>query len=91
MTLYRTRVGTTREQNLARLDAAEADFSKAEGLLGHSTWIAPNGLWVHVVHWESEAAFNKTGKALMRTQGVGGWIRSLDFKRFRVWKGDRLN
>ena len=90
VTLYRTRVGTTRTQNLQRFDAAEPDFAKGPGIVGHSMWIAPDGLWAHVVHWESEAAFAKTGKALMRTKGVGGWIRSLDFKRFKVWKGDAL-
>ena len=90
VTLYRTRPGTTREANLARLDAAESDFSKAEGILGHSTWIAPNGRWVHLVRWRSKADFARTGKALMRTKGVGGWIRSLDYKRFSVLKGDPL-
>lgn len=90
VTLYRTRVGTTRGQNLERFDAAEADFEKGPGILGHSMWIAPDGLWAHVVHWESQEAFAKTGKALMRTKGVGGWIRTLDFKRFKVWKGDAL-
>ena len=90
VTLFRTRVGTTRGQNLARFDAAEPDFAKGPGIVGHSMWIAPDGMWAHVVHWESEAAFAKTGKALMRTKGVGGWIRSLDFKRFKVWKGDTI-
>ena len=90
VTFYRTRAGTSRAQNLQRFDAAEPDFAKGPGILGHSMWIAPDGLWAHVVHWESEAAFATTGKALMRTKGVGGWIRSLDFKRFKVWKGDTL-
>ncbi len=90
VTFYRTRAGTTREQNLARFDQAEPDFAKGEGILGHSMWIAPNGLWAHVVHWKSKEAFAQTGKALMKTHGVGGWIRSLDFKRFKVWKGDAL-
>ena len=90
VTFYRTKAGTTREQNLARFDAAEADFAKGKGIVGHSMWIAPDGLWAHVVHWESQGAFAETGKALMRTKGVGGWIRSLDFKRFKVWKGDTL-
>ncbi|MDJ0973169.1 MAG: hypothetical protein QNJ98_01750 [Planctomycetota bacterium] len=90
VTIYRTKPGTTREANLARFDAAEADFAKGEGILGHSMWIAPSGHWAHVVHWRSEADFKKTGKALMRSKGVGGWIRSLDFQRFTVWKGPAL-
>lgn len=90
VTVFRTRPGTTREANLAKFDAAEADFSKAAGLLGHELYLAPDGRWVHVVRWRSEADFSTTGKALMKTSGVGGWIRSLDYGRFTVWRGDRL-
>lgn len=68
--LYRTRVGTTREESLALFDKAEADFAKTAGILGHSMWIAPDGLWTHVVYWESEASFNKSGRALTKTKGV---------------------
>lgn len=50
--------------------------------------IAPDGRWVHVLHCESSEAYAKTGKALFGKPGVGGWIRSLDFQRFEVSRGD---
>lgn len=90
VTIFRTRPGTTREQHLARFDAAETDFAGASGLLGHALYLAPDGQWVHEVRWRSEADFAATGKALMKTTGVGGWIRSLDYGRFSVLRGDRL-
>ena len=90
VTVFRTRPGTTRDAHLARFDAAEADFSKASGLFGHELYLAADGRWVHVVRWRSEADFSATGKALMKTSGVGGWIRSLDYGRFTVLRGDRL-
>lgn len=90
VTVFRTTPGTTREQHLARFDAAEADFAEAEGLLGHALYLAPDGRWLHEVRWRSEADFVATGKALLRTAGVGAWIRSLDYGRFSVLRGDRL-
>lgn len=90
VTLFRTRPGTTRAAHLARFDAAEADFARAEGVLGHALYLAPDGMWVHVVRWRSEADFATTGRALLRTVGVGGWIRSLDYGRFSVLRGDLL-
>ena len=86
--VHRTKAGTTREANLALYDKAEADFAKGEGLLGHSLWISPNGQWLHLLHWRSAQAFEETGKAFMRTPGVGAWIRSLDFRRFQMLRGD---
>jgi hypothetical protein len=35
-------------------------------------------------------AYAKTGKALFGKPGVGGWIRSLDFQRFVVHRGDEV-
>ena len=86
--VFRTRPGVTREDNLKRFDAAEAEFRTGEGLLGHALGIAPDGRWVHVLHWASAEAYAKTGKALFGKPGVGGWIRSLDFQRFEVSRGD---
>lgn len=88
LVVFRTKSGKTREDNLQRFDQAEKDFSKGEGLLGHSLWISADGHWLHLLHWRSEADYAKTGKALMGTKGVGGWIRSLDFRRFTVYRGD---
>ena len=59
VTVYRTRPGTTREANLARLDAAEGDFAKGKGILGHATWLAPDGQWAHVIQWKSEEDFKR--------------------------------
>lgn len=42
--------------------------------------------WPH----QSFDHYTKTGKALFGTPGVCGWIRSLDFKRFAVSRGDIL-
>ncbi|MFO1031573.1 MAG: hypothetical protein U1F60_10865 [Planctomycetota bacterium] len=86
--VFRTRPGVTREANLKKFDAAEAEFRAGEGLLGHALGIAPDGRWVHVLHWASAEAYTKTGKALFGKPGVGGWIRSLDFQRFEVSRGD---
>ena len=88
LVLHRTKAGTTRKENLKRFDAAEKDFSKGEGLLGHALGITPDGQWVHLLRWRSEADYDKTGKTLIRTKGAGGWIRSLDFQRFQVFRGD---
>ncbi len=88
--VFRTKPGTTRETNLERFDAGESEFEKGEGLLGHSLWLAPDGRWVHLLRWRSAADYAKTGKALFRTKNVGGWIRSLDFRRFTVLRGDRI-
>ena len=41
--------------------------------------------------WRSAADNEKTGKALFAMPGVGGWIRSLDFRRFTVLRGDELS
>lgn len=86
--VFRTRPGVTREANLQKFDAAEAEFAKGDGLLGHSLWLAPDGRWVHLLQWASADAYAKTGKALFGKPGVGGWIRSLDFQRFVVHRGD---
>lgn len=86
--VFRTRPGVTREANLQKFDAAEAEFAKGDGLLGHSLWLAPDGRWVHLLQWQSAEAYAKTGKALFAKPGVGGWIRSLDFQRFVVHRGD---
>lgn len=86
--VFRTRPGVTREANLQKFDAAEKEFETGEGLLGHSLWIAPDGRWVHLLRWASAADYAKTGKALFGKPGVGGWIRSLDFQRFTVHRGD---
>lgn len=85
---FRTKPGVTREANLQKFDAAEAEFEKGKGLLGHSLWIAPDGNWVHLLRWASAEDYAATGKALFAQPGVGGWIRSLDFKRFQVSRGD---
>ena len=90
VTKYRTRPGTTRDVNLARFDKAAAAFASSDGVLGDSMWIAPDGEWVHLVRWRSGADFARAAKALMEDKAVGGWIRSLDFKRFRVMRGDVL-
>lgn len=89
--VFRTKPGTTREQNLERYDRGFDDYASAEGLLAHSLWLGPDGRWVHLLHWRSEADFQKTGKALFGKPGVGGWIRSLDFKRFSMVRGDVLD
>jgi hypothetical protein len=86
--VFRTRPGVTREANLQKFDAAEADFAQGKGLLGHSLWLAPDGSWVHLLNWASADDYAQTGKALFGKPGVGGWIRSLDFQRFVVHRGD---
>ncbi|MCU0864143.1 MAG: hypothetical protein MUC36_10145 [Planctomycetes bacterium] len=86
--VFRTRPGVTREANLQKFDAAEADFAQGKGLLGHSLWLAPDGSWVHLLNWASADDYAQTGKALFSKPGVGGWIRSLDFQRFVVHRGD---
>lgn len=86
--VFRTRPGVTRDANLQKFDAAEADFAQGKGLLGHSLWLAPDGHWVHLLQWASADDYAKTGKALFAKPGVGGWIRSLDFQRFVVHRGD---
>jgi hypothetical protein len=86
--VFRTKPTVTREANVAKFDAAESEFEKGKGLRAHSLWIAPDGRWVHLLKWEDAAAFAQTGKALFMQPGVGGWIRSLDFKRFVVTRGD---
>lgn len=86
--VFRLKTGDGRDDHLKRYDEAEAGFSKADGLLGHSLWIAPDGSWMHLLRWKSAAAFEKTGKGLMRVPSVGGWVRSLDFRRFRMVRGD---
>ena len=88
LVVHRTKKGTEREANLALYDRAEKDFGQGEGLLGHSLWISPDGQWLHLLRWRSADDFGKTGKSLMGTQGVSGWIRSLDFRRFQVFRGD---
>lgn len=90
--VFRTKPGVTREANVELFDKGESEYAelgKGEGgLLAHSLWIAPDGRWVHLLYWRSEADYVKTGKALFGKPGVGGWIRSLDFKRFVVYRGD---
>lgn len=86
--VFRTKAAVTREANVARFDEAESEFEKGKGLIAHSLWIAPDGRWAHVLKWENEAAFTQTGKALFMQPKVGGFIRSLDFKRFVVTRGD---
>lgn len=88
LVVHRTRKGTTRSKNLALFDSAKEGFAAGEGLLGHSLWISADGQWLHLLRWRSAEDFEKTGKALMRTKGVGSWIRSLDFKRFEMMRGD---
>lgn len=86
--VHRTRPGVTRKQNLNLFDKADKDFAKGEGLIGHSLWISADGVWLHRLRWKSAEDYSKTGKGLMGTPGVGGWIKSLDFKRFEVLRGD---
>lgn len=90
--VFRTKPGVTREANVELFDKGESEYAalgKGDGgLLAHSLWIAPDGRWVHLLYWRSEADYVKTGKALFAKPGVGGWIRSLDFKRFVVYRGD---
>lgn len=90
--IFRTKPGVTREANLALFDKGEAHYvelGKGDGgLLGHSLWLSPDGRWVHLLFWRSEADYQRTGKALFGKPAVGGWIRSLDFKRFTVYRGD---
>jgi heme-degrading monooxygenase HmoA len=89
--VFRTKPGDTRDAHLARFTAAEADFAKVgkpAGLDAHSLWIAADGRYVHLLRWRSAADYVRTGKSLMRTPGVGGWIKSLDFRRFVVTRGD---
>lgn len=89
--VFRTKPGDTRDAHLARFTAAEADFAKTgkpAGLDAHSLWIAADGRYVHLLRWKSAADYERTGKSLMRTAGVGGWIKSLDFRRFVVTRGD---
>lgn len=88
LVVFRTRPGTSRASHLELFDAAEPDFAEADGILGHSLWLSADGRWLHLVRWRSAEDFARTGKALMGTKGVGGWIRSLDFKRFTVFRGD---
>lgn len=90
--VFRTKPGVTREANLALFEKGDSDYAQVGagegGLLAHSLWIAPDGRWVHLLYWRSEADYQRTGKALFARPGVGGWIRSLDFKRFTVYRGD---
>lgn len=90
--VFRTKPGVTREANLALFEKGDTDYAQVGagegGLLAHSLWIAPDGRWVHLLLWRSGADYQKTGKALFARPGVGGWIRSLDFKRFTVYRGD---
>lgn len=80
--VFRTRPGTTRAQHLELFDAAEAGFAKEEGVAGHSLGLSPEGHWIHLVHWSSAEAFERSSRALMGDAGVRKWITSLDFKRF---------
>lgn len=89
--VFRTKPGTTREANLALFDKAEAEFATGEGLRAHSLWLASDGRWVHLLRWRSAADYETTGKALFAKPGVGGWIRSLDFQRFVVTRGDMVS
>lgn len=91
VTVFRTRKGQSRAGNLALFDQAEKGFTDADGLLAHSLWLAPDGRWAHVLEWRSEEDFQKTSKALMRNDGVSGWIRSLDFRRFQTLRADLLD
>ena len=88
--VFRTKAGVTKKANIELFDKAEKGFAEGKGLLGHSLWIAPDGSWLHLLRWKSAAAYQATGKALMRNAGVRGWITSLDFKRFTVMQGDTL-
>ena len=80
--VFRTKPGTTRDDHLALFDAAEAGFSKEEGVRGHALGLSPDGHWVHHVGWKSAEDFARASKALMRDAGVRSWITSLDFGRF---------
>ncbi|MEM8885561.1 MAG: hypothetical protein AAGD14_15960 [Planctomycetota bacterium] len=86
--IYRTKPGTTREANLELFDAAREGFAGGEGLLSHAIGLSADGRWVHLLYWREGADYTKTSKSLMRVPAVLRWIRSLDFKRFRVYKGD---
>jgi hypothetical protein len=91
--VFRTKPGDGRDAHLARFNAAEADFArtgKPAGLDAHSLWIGADGRYVHLLRWRSAADYEKTGKALFKTAGVGAWIKSLDFRRFVVSRGDVL-
>jgi len=88
LTRYRTKSGARRSENLARFDAAQPAFVESPGVLGDSTWISPTGQWLHLVRWRSAADFGTAAKALMKNPKVFGWIRSLDYKRFTVTKGN---
>lgn len=74
--VFRTKPGVTRDANVALFDKGEADYARLGsgegGLLAHSLWIAPDGRWVHLLYWKTEADYQRTGKALFATPGVGG-------------------
>ena len=88
--VFRTKPGVTREQNEKLFAATIEPFQKVEGLLAHGLWLAPDGRWVHLLHWREGADYTKGGKAAMGMAPIRNWIRSLDFKRFEVFKGDTL-
>ena len=88
LVIHRTKPGTARRDNLRLFDATEPAFQSSEGLIGHSLWISSEGIWLHEVRWRSAAAFDAGSKALMQSAEVRSWIRSLDFERFVVSRGD---